>query len=106
MLVLKPIPFVFLLGFLLGGVAANLIRGLEHRSFTEPLYSRNSCLSNGLFYQKVTGVRKDDYFGDKLYEMRNYDKGRVIGVDTVAVWVADRNFTEADISNCMTTEDK
>lgn len=59
-----------------------------------------TCLSNGLFYEKITDIKHHTILQEPIYVMEIWMKGKKSLPTTVEAWIADNSYVKVDTENC------
>lgn len=93
----------FLFGFVVGIVGFGLYNNLKYTTFNKPAYNVGDCLSNGLYYEKITEIRKDHVLSEMVYITIPYILGKISAPSSVTTWIADVRYIKIALSNCEVT---
>lgn len=91
----------FLAGTTFGFFFFLTVTTIYNSSFIEPKHKVGTCLSNGLFYEKVIEIRKPSRFGKKLYVLDSYINGKLSAPSTNDINYVDENYIIINPVNCQ-----
>lgn len=89
-----------LLGCLLGVCSTNIYINLKYTNFAIPKYKVGDCLSNGLYFEKISEIRKRNVFVEALYVTDLYIGGKNRSPDTTPTWIVDETYIQVAEANC------
>jgi hypothetical protein len=96
----------WLMGIVAGVAVHSIYLNYKYTTFAVPLYKTGDCLSNGLFFESVIGIRKSFVLGPNyvLDAVRYHSVPRTAQYHpvprTVDVWIVDRSWVRVDPTFC------
>ena len=95
------VGFIFcLLGAFVGGLAAaNVIRVQSAKM--QAKYPIGTCLSNGLYYEKIIEIRKGSVISEARYVLSPTIQGKVSAPTVTAAWIVDEGYVQIGTRNCL-----
>jgi hypothetical protein len=99
----KAFVLGLVLGLVLGIAGHGLYLEAEYTTFNKPKYELGDCLSNGLYFEKVTEIRKSKVFGmNPMYVTDTYfADGHRGPPSTTDTWIADKDYVQVNWTNCV-----
>jgi hypothetical protein len=90
---------LFICSFAAGYNVSNIVR--IQKTFTQTKHLVGTCLSNGLYFEKITGIRYSEVRGQASYELSPTINGRVSAPDVTEAWLVDESYTVVNPKNCL-----
>lgn len=91
----------FVLGIICGVVTTRIYLEERYTTFNKPEYSVGDCLSNGLYFESITEIRKSKFGMDPMYVTDTYFPNNKRGKpETTETWIADKDYVNVDPKNC------
>lgn len=93
----------FYLGLLVGMFLNTTLSYVMSHNFKTPKYEVGACLSNGLYFEKITGIRYGDITHSIKYETTAYfgDGKSDRRLTTTDTWIAEENYVKVSETNCQ-----
>jgi len=90
-----------LAGIIIGLSLANIYSTFKYTTLEVPKYKVGDCLSNGMYFEKIVGIRQILRKMSSRYETIAYFGGTIgIRPDTTETWIVDENYTLVEPSRC------
>lgn len=95
---MKIILISIIIGFNIGYLSGALIP--KQLAIYKAKFRIGDCLSNGLFYERITDIRYSVVLDKTNYELSPTIDGKIGAPSTTAVWIVDDTYVKINPVNC------
>jgi len=95
----KLIIPAFVLGSFFGASMSELV--INHLPKMQAKYAVGTCLSNGLYFERITDIKTSTVLREKRYVMESTINGRRSLPDSISSWIVDDSYNVVNSKNCL-----
>jgi hypothetical protein len=95
----KLVLSAFVAGSLFGSFISMIVVGQLPKM--QAKYDIGTCLSNGLYFEKVVDIKTSSVLREKKYVMETTINGRRSLPDVTLAWIVDDSYTVVNDRNCL-----